>query len=314
MVSEGVVATLDDFTLGDAASVVKILTDAGIARILLNPGPVELAGCPKVCFPQGAGGTGITFAMGIVGARNGEKKISLLYPDVPAAAGLPALEKAAIAANGAEQVNAIPIGGNVSDYTQFVVAAQKNGADGAVLALGDAQATQVLTAAQQLNSQLKFTGSTGTFSVDLLKQFPKVAESIVLTDSTPAPTADQSKFPGLKDFLADMNASGNPDLKTDKLRTQQLTPWLAVRALITVMKGTTDITAQSVLSAFSTAKDVDMDGIIKPWTPAFDNNHPFIKRAWPFYYISHFKNGKTDTDANPFNLVDAMSGKFVQAP
>jgi ABC-type branched-subunit amino acid transport system substrate-binding protein len=315
MVSDGVVATLDDFTLGDPASVDKILGDAGIARIMLNPGTTELSSCTDICFPNGAGGTGITFAMGVVGVKKGGmKKLTLLYPDVPSAAQLPAAEKQVIAANGAEMVNAVPIGSSVTDYTQFVQAASKNSADGAILALGEAQATQVLSAAESLNSPLKFVASTGTFSINLLNQFPKVAKSLYMTDATPAPTASQADFPALKQFLADMTSSGDSNLKTNALRTQELGGWLAVFAFNQVMKGTDtgNISKESVLSAFKTAKDVDLGGLYKPaWTPATDNPLPFLKRAWPNYYVSHVNSGGNaiDTDPTPFNLVAAFAGK-----
>jgi hypothetical protein len=180
--------------------------------------------------------------------------------------------------------------------------------------LGEAQATQVLSAAESLNSPLKFAASTGTFSINLLNQFPKVGKVVYLTDSTPAPTASQTDFPGLKQFLADMNASGDPALKTNALRTQEMAGWLGVDGFVQVMKGTdtNNITKDTVLAAFKAAKDVDLGGIFKPaWTPATDNPLPFLKRAWPYYYVSKLNasGNAMDTDPTPFNLVAAFAGK-----
>ena len=44
--------------------------------------------------------------------------------------------------------------------------------------------------------------------------------------------------------------------------------WLDVHTFTQVMKAQTGSpTAASVLAAFQTAKDIPMNGIIKPWTP-----------------------------------------------
>lgn len=314
MVSDGVVATLNDSSLGDAASVSKILTDAGIARVYMNPGfPEENGSCSKVCFNNSGGGTGVTLGMAAVSVRQGGiKNVSLIYPDIPSAAPLAAVVKGVVAANGGTLVNAIPLSGNATDYTQFVLAASKNGSEGAVLALGEAQATQVLSAAEQLNSKLKFFGSPATFTVDNLKQFPKVAQNIILTDSTPAPTAANAQsFPGMTQFLADMKATSDPLLAPAKLRTSQVRSWLAVQAFDKVMKGTDtkNVTKDSVLAAFTAAKDVDLNGVVKPWTPLFTNTNPILKQAWPWYYITRYSNNTLVTDPTPYNLIDAISGK-----
>ena len=313
MVNDHVVATLADNSPGNPVAVDQILGQAGISRILFAPTvPADFA-CTNVCFPAGTGNLGIVSAMGAVAAQQVAKKITLLYPDIPEGAQITGFIGQIITANGGQMVNKIPVGGTVTDYTSLVEAAQQNGAGAAILALGTSTADSVLAAAQQINSPLKFIASTGNFSISDFQQFPKVAPSIVMADHTPAPTASASTYPGLGEFRADMAASGNKNLAVNKLTTQPLAGWLAVHAFYQVMKDTDpkNITAATVLAAFSSAKNVDMRGIFLPWTPANNTDNPLLKRAWPYYYISRYRNGTIDTQpTEPFDLLAALTGSF----
>ena len=129
LADEGVVATLSDLTLANAAGVNDILAPAGIARIGLQP-----SGLPDyqsaVVFPFVAGPVGQYATIGTELAKQGKKKLAMLRPDIASAAALKGLLEPAIKGAGAEFVADIPVPTGATDYSPFVVAATSAGAEG----------------------------------------------------------------------------------------------------------------------------------------------------------------------------------------
>ena len=70
-------------------------------------------------------------------------------------------------------------------------------------------------------------------------------------------------------MVDDFKASGKSNLERDSLTVQPTNGWLAVYALIKVMRDAkaTDITRATVKAAFDKAKDIPMFDLTPPWTP-----------------------------------------------
>ncbi|MCJ0903864.1 ABC transporter substrate-binding protein [Rhodococcus sp. ARC_M6] len=267
MVSEGAVATLADFTPISSEAVSKILQDAGIARVGLNPVNMSDFYSTNVYTPF-SGSLLNLYGMIDMLVAQGKTKLTLMRPDLPVAAQLVGLLTPAVQAKGAEIVNDVAVGAGATDYTQFIAAAERNGAEGVILALGASDANPISQAFEQLGSKLVFALGTAGFSQADLQDLGSFATTSTFTSPTPAPSSSTTDFPGLKDFLADMDKSGKEELKTENLNGDAVNPWLSVRAFGEVASSLKDINKNTVVQGLESAKDLDMAGLIKPWTPS----------------------------------------------
>jgi hypothetical protein len=125
----------------------------------------------------------------------------------------------------------------------------------------------------------------------------------VLSESFPYPsTANTKKFPGLKQYFADMKASGKSSLSTAKLKTPYFGPWIATLAFVDVTKDVDTFTPASVVEALKTAKDVDLMGLTPPWTPSTPGFSVFTSSSNHNVYISRFNGKAVVTDKKPVDV------------
>ncbi|MFC4604966.1 ABC transporter substrate-binding protein [Rhodococcus kronopolitis] len=266
MISDGAVATLADFTPASAEASSKLLFDAGIARIGLNPVNMADFTATNVYTPFSGSLLNLYGMIDILVAQ-GKTKLSLMRPDLPVTAQLVGLLTPAVKAKGAEIVNDVAVGAGATDYTQFIAAAERNDAQGVIMALGASDANPIAQAFEQLQSKLTFALGTAGFTQADLQDLGTFATSSTYTSPTPAPSSSTDDFPGLKDFLADMDKSGKDELKQENLTGDAVNPWLSVRAFGEVAKGLPTIDAKSVWAGFENAEKLDMAGLIPAWTP-----------------------------------------------
>lgn len=266
MVSEGAVATLADFTPVSSEASSKILFEAGIARVGLNPVNMADFTATNVYTPFSGSLLNLYGMIDILVAQ-GKTKLSLMRPDLPVTAQLVGLLTPAVQAKGAELVNDVAVGAGATDYTQFIAAAERNEAQGVIMALGATDANPIAQAFEQLGSKLTFALGTAGFTQADLQDLGTFATSSTYTSPTPAPSSSTEDFPGLKDFLADMDKSGKDELKPENLTGDAVNPWLSVRAFGEVAKGRPEVNAKTIWAGFENAKNLDMAGLIPAWTP-----------------------------------------------
>lgn len=306
MVSEGAVATLADFTPASSPETSKVLQDAGIARIGINPVNMADFTAPNVYTPF-SGSLLNLYAMIDILVAEGQTKLTLMRPDLPVTAQLIGLLTPAVKARGAEIVNDVAVGAGATDYTQYIAAAERNDAQGVIMALGAADANPIAQSFEQLGSKLVFALGTAGFSQADLQDLGTFATSSTYTAPTPAPSSSTTDFPGLKDFLADMEKSGNKDLELENLNGDTVYPWLTVRAFGELATGITgDIDKTSVIAALESAKDLDMAGLIAPWTPSAVEPFGIFQRiSNSMMYKMTFDGDVLVTDTTPFDLRSA---------
>jgi ABC-type branched-subunit amino acid transport system substrate-binding protein len=302
MVQQKAVATIGDTTTANPDAVNKILQDAGISRIGELQASLSDYQNPR-SYALNAGGIGIVIGALKILTDDGKKNISMLLPDVPTAAALPGLLGPGVQAAGGKIANFVPIGTGATDYSQFVLAAAQKGATGATNTLGQAEGNQVFQAAQQLGSNLEWTASPGTFSVSDMKKLGDFAKKVKFTDGVPPPSADPD-FPALKQFQADMKASGNKRLDLDTMNDQTVLPWLGLHGFVEILKNANPpvVTAETVNTAFKSAVNVDMLGLIPPWTPGKRSTTLFQNVSNPTYYAFTF-NGQRFVKTNEFDVL-----------
>ena len=309
MVSGHVVATLEDNTFESAAQVNSILQGAGIPRIGLTK--VDISDYSNPDNFDFTGG-GIFSLVGIMEDlfNKGDKKVSVVIPDTPVSSQTHLLLDPIAAAEGGKVVNYVLVSSASGDYSQYLAQAEQNGAQGMVLALGNAQLVQFAQVINQLNPKIDYTTGISGFTLTQLKDLGAFAKKASYVWWTPG-IDDVKNFPGLAQPLATLTANMK-GATVNNITAISLSSWLAVHAFSEVMKSQPGTpTAASVLAAFKAAKDIPMNGIINPWSPGVYQNagslgsiFKNVSSPW-MYRISY--NG-TNTQSSPSQLFNTFAG------
>lgn len=313
-VEDGLVATVHDTTAANPTGVIEATEPAGLPRIGISPGSEEMSASNS--YPIGAGGVGTTMIMPAQLARAGHTKIAMIHVDTPLIQALRPVLGPMFEAYGAELTTMIPVPQGTTDYQQFILAAEDSGATGVILPLGEAEAVQVIRAAEQLGSDLEFATSLGTFGLAEAQDLGPFGEQVLFNSELPPVTASTDTWPILGDVVADLSASGEPELQQDEIKSSSFRSWLAVYALDQVVEqfGTPDdVSREAITAAFESAGNVDMFGLIPPWTPRGGTGEGILGAVSnPWYYQVTF-----DAEAEDFvvgdellNVVEELAGNI----
>lgn len=303
MVEEGVVATLADSTTANTAAVDEILQGARIARIGMLPAGAADYVSP-IAFPMYPGPVGSFGAIAKFVIDEGRTNLAIFVHDQPAARALPNLLEPAITSQGGRLATTVFVPAGATDYSQFIAQAQSAGADGALMMLAVAEATQIIKAATQLNWDVILGGQTSTFDAAQLAELGELAEQGVYGDANPAPTDSVEDWPALEMFLADMKAldAGNTP---ETLNSSQVGAWLSVVALVEMMKDADRVDAATVLETLNTVQDVKLMGLQPPWTPSNEVPHEIFQSiSNPFVFPAAWDGEAFTTRDEP---VDAFA-------
>jgi branched-chain amino acid transport system substrate-binding protein len=308
MVDEGVVATLGDLTPANPAGVNEVLIPADIARIGDYPAGLADYQSPVV-FPFLAGAVGNYATMGTQLAKQGKTKIALLRPDSNTSGALAPFISPAIEAGGGKIVADIGIPNATADYAPFVTAVTSAGAEGVMFAVSEKDTEQFLIAANQLNADFTVAVPAGALTGPELEDLLPITQDAVLIESLPAVSLSTKEFPGLKQFKADMKASGDPVLKPKNLTTTELRMWVAVLAFQKFTEGLDTFDAPSVLAAVKAAQDVDLDGLTPPWTPSDPGpTELFQQFSQPYVWVMGFDGKKITISPPAINAFEYFPG------
>jgi ABC-type branched-subunit amino acid transport system substrate-binding protein len=307
MVDEGVVATIADLTYNNPSGVVEVLEAAQIPRIGVNETNLsEFQSTVSYPVSSGlvAGYVGDAVALG----KRGDDKVTLVRTDAPTGTGFRAFIAPPFEDAGVEIVGDVAIATGSTDYSPYVSDAQRNDANAILLSIGFQSAAQFIAAMEQLNADLPLAGLPGTFTLETLRKFKSLTKGTLLADSYPYPALNNVKrFPGLKQFFADMKASGKEELKPTKLKPITFSPWISLLGFVNVTADVDTITKESTLDALKTVQNVDMDGLVPPWTPSTPGYSLFKSSSNHFVYISRFDGKNVITEAKPIDI----SGYFT---
>ncbi|MGE3328121.1 MAG: ABC transporter substrate-binding protein [Acidimicrobiia bacterium] len=270
VVDKGAVVTLNDTTSVNPVGAIDVFLKAGMPRLGVSPSNQDL-GAVGLTYAIGLGGTGTTFSMAVSCLKAGATKLAAIHVDSPTIGFLFDALKPMLTAYGAELVYKGPVAAGTTDFSQFTLAAEKAGATCTILPLGENEVVQVLNAAKQLGTKMQFTASWGSFGLGNLKALGKFGEQIIFNAEIPPIAADQTRWPILATAIKDLEASGDPDLKLDQIKSSPFRSWIAVYHLKAIIEkfGTPDvITREAVTAAIKKATNVDTFGLIPPWTPS----------------------------------------------
>jgi ABC-type branched-subunit amino acid transport system substrate-binding protein len=306
-----VVATLSDSSTFNSAGTKEVMEAAGIPRVGISIGNAD--GNSTVAYPFDAGGTGATFMQVVGCTRNSHTKLAAIHLDSAAITPLFTAMAPMLKAYNATLDTKLPVTKGTTDFQQFTLGAKNAGATCAILPLGQNEIVQVLQAAQALGTDLKFSISHNSVSADDMKGFGNLADQIYLNSAFPPATGSQTKWPILADVINDLKSGG---FTATSIKTAPIRSWLATYALVTIVEKfgkPDDISSTAITAALKAAKDVDMLGLVPPWTPSFSasgGQGSFSSISQPWYYVmSYDDNGKVTVQDKFYNFIQEVGGK-----
>jgi ABC-type branched-subunit amino acid transport system substrate-binding protein len=312
MVADKVVATLSDQTPFNNQGVKEVMEAGGIPRIGIAPQTADLNS--NVVYAFDAGGAGTTFMQVVGCTRNGNTKLAAIHVDTASITPLFAAMAGMLKAYNATMDIKVPISKGTTDFQQFTLTAKNGGATCAIIPLGQNEAVQVLQAAQQLGTDLKFSGSANSFSATDMKGFGAFAKNVYVNTAFPPANASQQTWPILADVINDLKGGG---FTVDTIKTAPIRSWMSVYALQTIVEKygkPDDISKEAITAALKAAKDVDMFGLIPPWTPSFSatgGQGSFSAVSQPWYHVvSYDESGKPTVSDKVYNVVNEITGKI----
>jgi branched-chain amino acid transport system substrate-binding protein len=312
----GVAITVNDTTSTSPDDAMDAYEAAGIPRFAISPGTTEYGNANH--FPSTAGGAGTSIMMpaGLLAA--GASKVAVVRVDLPAATALAGFFTNIFESEGLEVVADLPVPAGTTDYTQFILAAQDAGADSLAMPLGGQEAIQIMRAGQQLDADLLYSGSLGTFPWTDIQGLGDYAERLILNGVVQPATAD---LPAMDVLAADLAASGIDALQRPNLKTSPIRSWLGLYALLQIIResGTEDFSRENLRTLAEGATDIPMLGLQADWTP----NAQAESGAWTrygdaeyFFYKMDFGlqfNGEDGnwTELSSASFEDTICGSLV---
>jgi ABC-type branched-subunit amino acid transport system substrate-binding protein len=302
MVDDGVVATLNDLTFNNPAGVVDVLEGAGIPRIGVGGTDVSEFSS-SVSYPISAGVIAAYIGTAVGFKQDKHTKTCLVRTDAPTGATFRGFLTPMFTAVGEDIVCDVSVATGATDYAPYIAEVQRENPDAMLISHSDSVATQLIAAMAKLNAKIPMGGNPGSFKLDTLRKYKDITKGTVLSDSFPYPAQVNVKnFPGLKQYFADMKASGKKSLSAANLKTSDFAPWVSTLAFVNVTKALDTFTPASVIDALKSAKDVDLLGLTPPWTPSTPGFSVFTSSSNHYVYVSRFNGKDVVTDKEPIDV------------
>jgi ABC-type branched-subunit amino acid transport system substrate-binding protein len=302
MVDDGVVATLNDLTYNNPAGVVDVLEAAGIPRIGVGGTDVSEFSS-SVSYPISAGVIAAYIGTAVGFKEDEHTKTCLVRTDAPTGATFRGFLTPMFTAVGVDIVCDVSVATGATDYAPYIAEVQRENPDSMLISHSDSVATQLIAAMAQLNAKIPMGGNPGSFKLETLRKYKDITKGTVLSDSFPYPAQVNVKnFPGLKQYFADMKASGKKSLSAANLKTTDFAPWISTLAFVNVTKSLDTFTPATVIEALKTAKDVDLLGLTPPWTPSTPGFSVFTSSSNHYVYVSRFNGKDVVTDKEPIDV------------
>lgn len=302
IIDAGVVVTVNDQGTQGQAEVNSLMLAAGIPRVGPLVSPDDWS-APNM-YTLDAGGTGVAFILPQALIDAGATSLGSIRVDFASASALNGLLAGIYEGEATFDFDA-PVSTGTTDYSQYILAAEDAGADGAVLALGPNEAIQVVRAAQQLDTDVLMGSSLGSFTHAQIAELGDFGERMVFAGAYPPATADVPVYAALR---ADLAASGEDSLQPANLKASPMRSWIGLYGLLRILRdtGATEFTSAAITQALDQAVDVPMLGMFgsEDWTPALDHEG-LITRSGMDFWASY----RWDPTAP---APDGLEGNFVQ--
>jgi len=307
-VSDKVVATVGDNSEW-GTEIVPILKSAGIASIGSLPVSIPDFSSSN-SFPVQPGGPGSLAACGYLLAKLGATNIAIARVDNPAAAELTLFANLGLKSEGSSSTvgTNVPVPPTAVDMSSYV--AGVSGSNGLIIAMEANQGERFVQALHQAGYSGKVCTSSGILDgKNALKNLGSAANGMYIAGEFQSSTAGG---PGWKAVDAGMKKYAAGQLIDD----YSVNSWVATEAFATIAKTLPSVTAASVVTGFTNAKDVSTQGMTPPITATpLTLPAPFgtalSQLINPAVSITKLENGKETLVQGKKFLVAIPTGKYV---
>jgi ABC-type branched-subunit amino acid transport system substrate-binding protein len=301
-VDEGVAAVVGTYTTY-GSSIYPILTAANIP-VIGSTGSEPTPFTSPNSFTTNSGLPGIFINMPAYLAGAGAKKLSLVFPDLAAAAGITPLIVQAAQAAGATVVNQVTVPLDAADLAPQVSAATANDADGIIVVVIGDQNGRFLQGLQQEGYNGKIATAGPFLTPQILNQLGDYLNGKTLLELSYPPTTATS-VPGIRQFNKNMNAFDKSLSKND----QAVGNWLSTYVFEQAAAQVSEVTGPNLLTALNAMTNVDTLGL----TPPINFTQPVKVTQFPLPRLFNdtvvhgvLKKGKIVSKSKPPEFVNAF--------
>jgi ABC-type branched-subunit amino acid transport system substrate-binding protein len=308
----GIAATINDTTSVAGADVSAAYAAAGIPRFAISPGQDDFGDLNS--YPFDAGGTGTSLMMPQALIDQGVTKIGVIRVDIPAAAQLAGFIAAVFGDNGVEVVADIPVPAGTTDYSQFILAAQAAGAEGVIMPIGGQEGIQILRAGAELDADLLYSSSLGTFPLSDIESLGDYASRVYLNAAIPPAGAD---LPIVDQLVADLEASGIEALQRPNMKSSPMRSWVGLYALLQILRadGTEDFSRENVKALIEASGPIPMGDLMPDWTPKLDHAGLWVRTgAGPYAFWAYDAAAKAMAKTSDAIWDELICGSPIGAP
>lgn len=287
-----------------------ILAKAGIPMVGIAPVEPQLFNAKNVYVPAVSTGTAVYEAAIAYAAKNDLLPMAVAVSDNPAGKAYTDQLEATLkkVTSGQGWAAEAPVANDTADYAPIAGALDAAKPKSLVLAISAQQQQGLMAALHSRGSQIAAYLAGPNLSLEQIKDRP-LGNRLITAQGLPA--FNDSSMERFRNELEAEEAAGNEDASLDKMYPISFQAWLALQAVEQVTKGQDTITAQSVTEALDDAKDIDLGGIIPPWTPSTPGPEGLSRVSNTSLYFAGFDNGQAVSlmDA-PVALKEILAGHF----
>ncbi|TNC20597.1 ABC transporter substrate-binding protein [Amycolatopsis alkalitolerans] len=293
LINDKVVATVGNATYTSEKTADELFARAGIAQVGNWASGVSERDPNSYLFFGGQ--TYANAGQIYAAAKWGGKRVGVVRLDYPYTAPYPDFYRNACVQLGCQVVSTTVIPSNsATDLAPYASQLLSGNPDVIVPDLGPLIAP-LLKTMNQLGYKGKMISQDSNINTkSFLAQPADVQNQYIVTTPFPPPSAGD-QFPGIKQFLADMQAekaAGNSDAPTGTAYSQTPTmdAYVAVKVFAKIAGDARASDAASFKKAIDAAKNVDLLGLTQPWTPSqvlFDKLPRASLDSWYFYTIGN---------------------------
>lgn len=293
MVQDKVLAVVGSFVITAESTTNEILRSAGIPNI--GPNFLGSTGQDPNSYLLVGGQTFDNAACITYAISDGLKHIDLLLQVLPTTAPFPAFYKKAIPALGGtmgvtanQPTDGFDLGPEAAQLADDKPGVVNENASGTAL-------ISLVPEMVHLGYQGKFVVTGSTLTAANMTSLGSEANRLLFVSQFP-PTSAAAKFPGLRQFLADMRAEkaagdqSAPD-STSYVNSYALDAYTAVIATAKIATAAKAVTPAALKTALNSAKNVNLGGLIPPWTPSKSLTSAVPRVSNGAYYFYSWTNG-----------------------
>jgi branched-chain amino acid transport system substrate-binding protein len=309
LVSQGVAAVIGGITVYDSAAVDELFLQHEIAVIGSFPLAAADFNLPNM-FQLGAAQFGIYSADVYNASLKGLKKLWIMNSNTPGIDLVDRVSRDTAAAHGIEVLGNSVIATTATNDAPYVQASLSAGADSVMPSMGASQTAAVLLALNQVGAKVTLmnldTEPAGNLQAVCGPGGGVCTGSLGSSFALP-PTYTANA--GVRLFHQDMEAqaktgdtSATPAAAYNDLAAMG---WLAMHAFAVIAQSQKAITAESIYNGFKAAKNIDMYGMMPPWTPNASvgiPGYPRISQKYVYLTELHSDLLPYATGAKPYDI------------